>query len=98
MARNIFLDGNTFISGGPSVSKNIFVGDLIVGAEIFAQSGERLSFSLTQRSQEFKNQPGGGDLFGSIEGGCFQNLPRSSCRALRRRRPVRWQRAQQDRE
>jgi hypothetical protein len=68
MARNIFLDGNTFINGGPSVNKNIVVGDLIVGAEIFAQSGARLNFSLTQRSQEFKNQPSGGDLFGSIEG------------------------------
>ena len=68
MARNIFLDGNTFISGGPSVRKNVFVGDFIGGAEVFTQSGARLSFSLTQRTQEFKNQPKGGDLFGSFEG------------------------------
>jgi hypothetical protein len=74
MARNIFLDGNTFLSGGPRVHKNVFVGDLVGGLEFFSQNGARFSFSLVQRSQEFKNQTvaphqlGKGDLFGSFEG------------------------------
>jgi hypothetical protein len=74
MARNIFLDGNTFVNDGPSVQKNVFVNDFIGGLEFFTQSGARLAFSLTQRTQEFKSQPvapnqlGRGDLFGSFEG------------------------------
>jgi hypothetical protein len=68
VARNIFLDGNTFVKNGPHVTKNILVGDLVVGAELFTQSGARLSYTLTKRSSEFKNPPGGSDLFGSIEG------------------------------
>jgi hypothetical protein len=68
VARNIFLDGNSFVKNGPHVTKNILVGDLVVGAELFTQSGARLSYTLTKRSPEFKNPPGGSDLFGSIEG------------------------------
>jgi hypothetical protein len=74
IARNIFLDGNTFVTDGPSVHKNVFVADFIGGLEFFTQNGARFAFSLIQRTQEFKNQPvaphqlGNGDLFGSFEG------------------------------
>lgn len=65
VARNIFLDGSTF-SDSPSVTKKVFVYDLIAGAEIFTQSGYKLGFSVTQRSREYTTQPKS-DLFGSIE-------------------------------
>ena len=66
VAYNVFLDGNTFVSS-PSVKHQVFVADLVAGAEIFTQYGSRLAFTLTKRTQEFPNQPGHGDLFGSIE-------------------------------
>lgn len=63
---NVFLDGNTFVSS-PSVNHQVFVADLVAGAEIFSQYGSRLAFTVTKRTQEFSGQPGNGDLFGSIE-------------------------------
>jgi lipid A 3-O-deacylase len=65
VARNIFLDGSTF-ADSPSVTKKPLVTDLILGAEVFTQSGYKLGFSVTQRSREYTTQPKG-DLFGSLE-------------------------------
>ncbi|MFY9991676.1 MAG: lipid A-modifier LpxR family protein, partial [Rhodoplanes sp.] len=59
-------DGNTFVSS-PSVNHQVFVADLVAGAEIFTQYGSRVAFTVTKRTQEFSSEPGGGDLFGSIE-------------------------------
>jgi lipid A 3-O-deacylase len=63
VARNIFLDGNTFRSSH-SVDKNIFVADLSVG---FAMNwrNSKLSYAFIYRTREFKGQPEG-QLFGSI--------------------------------
>ncbi|MGZ8330109.1 MAG: lipid A deacylase LpxR family protein [Rhodoplanes sp.] len=66
VAYNVFLDGNTFASS-PSVNHQVFVADLVAGAEIFTQYGSRLAFTITKRTPEFSSQPGNGDLFGSIE-------------------------------
>ncbi len=63
VARNIFLDGNTFRSSH-SVDKNIFVADLSLG---FAMNwrNSKLSYAFIYRTREFKGQPEG-QLFGSI--------------------------------
>jgi lipid A 3-O-deacylase len=66
VAHNIFLDGNTFVDS-PSVDSNAFVADLLVGAEIFSNTGSRLAASVTKRTKEFRTQPGNGDLFGALE-------------------------------
>ena len=65
MARNVFLDGNTF-EDSISVHRIAFVTDLIGGAEIFTQSGFRLAASVTRRSREYTTQlkP---STFGSVE-------------------------------
>lgn len=63
VARNIFLDGNTF-GAGPSVDKKPLVGDVQAG---FALTMDRFRLSFTQiyRSEEFDGQRGT-DHFGSI--------------------------------
>jgi lipid A 3-O-deacylase len=66
MARNIFLDGNTFQTS-PGVTKEPLVLDVFGGAEIFTQSGYRLSFTLLQRSREYTTQAKAA-TFGSITG------------------------------
>lgn len=54
IARNIFLDGNTF-KNGPSVDKKNFVQDMQIGAVI--QRGEwKLSYTHVFRSDEFYGQ------------------------------------------
>ena len=63
MARNIFLDGNTF-SESPSVDKRILVGDANVGFTV-ARGRTRLSYTLNWRSKEFDGQQGT-TLFGAI--------------------------------
>lgn len=68
VARNIFLDGNTF-RGGPSVDKKPFVADLGFGGSI--RFGDRLRVTYTQniRSQEFKpvdRTPKGDHRFSSV--------------------------------
>jgi lipid A 3-O-deacylase len=64
VARNIFLDGNTFATSA-SVDKNTFVGDLSAGASIFWLDFAKLDLVLTLRSKEFagQTQP---DRFGGI--------------------------------
>jgi lipid A 3-O-deacylase len=66
VARNIFLDGNTF-QNSRSVVKEIAVADLIVGTELFEMGRFRFGFSLVARTPEFRKQTGM-DYFGSIDG------------------------------
>jgi hypothetical protein len=63
VARDIFLDGNTF-RDSPSVDKENFVGDFEIG--IAATYGSmRASFTQIYRTKEFKGQKGN-DRFGAI--------------------------------
>jgi hypothetical protein len=66
VARNVFLDGNSF-EDSISVHRKPLVLDLYVGAEMFTQSGFRLAATLTQRSREYTTQATP-SLFGSLEG------------------------------
>ena len=63
MARNIFLDGNTFVDSH-SVDKEPFVGDFQAGIS-FTFGDARLSYTYIVRTQEFdkQDQP---DQFGSF--------------------------------
>jgi lipid A 3-O-deacylase len=65
VARNIFLDGNSF-STSPSVTKKVFVGDVLAGVELFTQGGSRLAFTATYRTKEYVTQPRD-TFFGSVE-------------------------------
>lgn len=54
VARNIFLDGNTFVSG-PRVDKEIMVGSFQVGAALtYGQT--RISYTQVYMSKEYKTQ------------------------------------------
>jgi lipid A 3-O-deacylase len=66
IARNIFLDGNSFASSR-SVPKNYLAGDLIFGLQLFYSNYLSVSATYVIRSSEFHNQ-GGWDKFGSING------------------------------
>jgi hypothetical protein len=55
VARNIFLDGNTFRSDSPSVDKEPFVYDLNLGAAV-TYGPARVSYTMVRRSKEFKTQ------------------------------------------
>ncbi len=63
VARNIFLDGNTF-KNGPSANKNILVGDTNIGAAV-TYDDYRLSYTLNYRTKEFDSQKDPG-VFGSL--------------------------------
>ena len=63
MARNIFLDGNTF-SDSHDIDKRYFVGDAHIGLSI-TYDRMRVSYTLNHRSKEFKGQDSP-DLFGAI--------------------------------
>jgi len=65
IARNIFLDGNTFESS-PSVDHRPLVADFLVGASLFWTDDLRLDVSAIQRTQEYYGQKGY-DRFGSID-------------------------------
>jgi len=65
VARNIFLDGNTFESS-PSVDKKIFVADFTVGASLFWTEAVKLDLALVERTKEFEGQVGHLDRFGGI--------------------------------
>lgn len=54
VARNIFLDGNTFRSG-PSVDKNHWIGSAQIGAAI-TYHDVRISYTHVFQSKEFKTQ------------------------------------------
>jgi hypothetical protein len=63
MARNIFLDGNTF-SNSHSVDKKILVGDANAGFA-FTYDDYRLSYTLNYRTREFEGQDNP-SIFGSV--------------------------------
>ncbi len=63
IARNIFLDGNTF-GGSHSVEKNPLVGDLQIGAAV-SWDQWRLSYTQVYRTREFDTQSND-DIFGSV--------------------------------
>jgi len=63
VARNIFLDGNSFKSS-PSVDKEYFVADFNAGFTL-SYGIVQTSYTLNWRTDEFKGQ-GGRTLFGSI--------------------------------
>lgn len=67
IARNIFLDGNTF-TDSRRVAKVPVVGDAFVEAQLYYKGWVRLGFSLLVRSPEFYHQQGL-DLFGSFNFG-----------------------------
>ncbi len=54
VGHNIFLDGNTF-RDGPSVDKNVFVGDLLFGWAV-AYDRFRVAFTHVIRTREYKTQ------------------------------------------
>ena len=63
VARNIFLDGNTY-SDSHSVSKNPFVADLSAGAAINYKN-TKLSYALVYRTKEFDEQDDA-QVFGTV--------------------------------
>lgn len=63
VARNIFLDGNTF-SNSHSVDKKTFVADF-TGGLAFTLSNYRLAYSLNYRTEEFESQDDK-SIFGSL--------------------------------
>jgi lipid A 3-O-deacylase len=63
VARNIFLDGNTFGSS-PSVDRKWYVADLSVGASVNYRN-TKLTYALVYRTEEFETQEEG-QLFGSV--------------------------------
>jgi len=56
VARNIFLDGNTFTTSH-SVAKKHILGQFQVGLVIIAKTGWRLSYAQTWQTREFVIQP-----------------------------------------
>jgi lipid A 3-O-deacylase len=65
VARNIFLDGNSFASS-PRVDKKPLVGDLMIGASVFWSDMAKLDLTFTKRSKEFYSQSGHADLFSGV--------------------------------
>lgn len=63
VARNIFLDGNTF-AGGPRVDKRPLVGDAQVGAALIFPRF-RITYTLVFRTKEYESQDEG-DIFGAV--------------------------------
>ncbi len=66
VARNIFLDGNTF-RDSPSVDKELLVGDLSAGV-VFTFGDLRLSYVQVLRTKEFEGQDEA-SLFGAFSAG-----------------------------
>ncbi|MFA5592397.1 MAG: lipid A deacylase LpxR family protein [Micavibrio sp.] len=64
VARNIFLDGNSFDSGSPSVDKKFLVGDAVAGLA-FTFYDYRLSYTANYRTKEFDGQKED-TIFGSL--------------------------------
>ncbi len=64
VARNIFLDGNTF-SDSYSVDKLPFVAD-VNGGVALAYGRYRVSYTMVYRTKEFRTAAANGDVFGSI--------------------------------
>jgi hypothetical protein len=64
VARNLFLDGNTF-RGSRSVDKKALVGDLQAGVSLFWSNALRLDVMAMRRSPEFEGQ-GAPDILGTV--------------------------------
>ena len=65
VARNIFIDGNSF-RNSHRVNGKTLVGDVTVGfALLFGNRPVRMTYSFTWRSKEFDGQDGA-DKFGSV--------------------------------
>ena len=64
VARNIFLDGNTF-TDSRSVDKNILVGSFTVGGSVFYKDTFKIDLTLTETTKEFKTQSAM-DHFGAL--------------------------------
>ena len=65
IARDIFLDGNTFRSNGPHVSKKAFVGEFQAGLAVLYR-GLRISYTQTWQTEQFNGQKAGLFNFGSL--------------------------------
>ena len=65
VARDLFLDGNTWRSGGPHVSKKWYVGEMQAGLAVMYR-GLRVSYTQTWQTEEFHGQKGGLFNFGSL--------------------------------
>lgn len=65
VARDIFLDGNSWRDGGPSVDKRPLVADMTAGLVVHWR-GLRLAYSQVWRTEEFYGQRGGLQSFGSV--------------------------------
>lgn len=63
VARNIFLDGNTF-SDSYSIGHNVFVADLSAGVAVNLRN-TKLAYAVVYRTEEFEEQDGG-QLFGTL--------------------------------
>ncbi|MDQ2764457.1 MAG: lipid A deacylase LpxR family protein [Pseudomonadota bacterium] len=65
IARDEFLDGSTFRSNSPHVTKKPFVGELEAGVGLIIH-GVRVSYTQTWQTQEFEGQRSGLFNFGSV--------------------------------
>lgn len=65
VARDLFLDGNTWRTNTPSVTKRILVGEMSVGAAIM-MGGVRITYTQTWQTPEFSRQRAGLFNFGSL--------------------------------
>jgi hypothetical protein len=63
VARNLFLDGNTF-EDSRSVDSNVLVGDLSGGLSMFWGGDVRLDAAVTYRTEEFEDQDDPTKLWG----------------------------------
>ena len=64
VARNLFLDGNTWEDDGPSVERNPYVADFQTGFSVSAGDW-RLAYTYVWRTEEFETQPSRQD-FGAL--------------------------------
>lgn len=65
VAHDLTLDGNTWRSGGPHVSKKWYVGELTAGVGIIWHD-VRFTYSQTWQTEEYNGQKGGLFNFGSL--------------------------------
>jgi hypothetical protein len=65
VGRDIFLDGSTWRSNSPSVTKRVLVGEMAVGAAIMF-AGVRITYTQTWQTPEFSRQRAGLFNFGSL--------------------------------
>lgn len=65
VARDVFLDGNTFRGRGPSVDKRAFVGEFQAGLAAMIH-GVRVTYTQTWQTESFKGQRSGLFNFGSL--------------------------------